>query len=125
MFCAEYIELIKKTINEVAKEYQNNNEVDAMKMKIRSSSLCYARQKKNKMSSKENYLEEKITYLQKRLDKANVSAMVNNSLGKPKYNSSTERWVFKDYIVFQCLLSLEFTHRRAVHVVMSTPNSFQ
>ena len=44
-------------------------------MKIRSSSLCYARQKKNKMSSKENYLEEKITYLQKRLDEANVSAM--------------------------------------------------
>ena len=78
---AEYIELIKKTINEVAKEYQNNNEVDAillwdtMKIKIRSSSLCYARQKKNKMSSKENYLEEKITYLQKRLDEANVTAM--------------------------------------------------
>ena len=48
----EYIDLIKKTINEVAKEYENNNEVDAtllwdtMKMKIRSSSLCYARQKK-------------------------------------------------------------------------------
>ena len=77
----EYIDLIKKTINEVAKEYENNNEVDAtllwdtMKMKIRSSSLCYARQKKNKMSSKENYLEEKITYLQKRLDEANVTAM--------------------------------------------------
>ena len=65
---AEYIELIRKTINEVAKEYQNNNEVDAillwdtMKLKVRSSSLCYARQKKKKMSSKENYLEEKITY---------------------------------------------------------------
>ena len=44
-------------------------------MKIRSSSLCYARQKKKKMSSKENYLEEKITYLQKRLDEANVTAM--------------------------------------------------
>ena len=27
------------------------------------------------MSSKENYLEEKITYLQKRLDEANVMAM--------------------------------------------------
>ena len=78
---AEYIELTRKTINKVAKEYQNNNEVDAillwdtMKMKIRSSSLCYARQKKNKMSSKVNYLEEKITYLQKRLDEANVTAM--------------------------------------------------
>ena len=77
----EYIDLIEKTINEVAKEYENNNEVDAtllwdtMKMKIRSSSLCYARQKKNKMSSKENYLEEKITYLQKILDEANVTAM--------------------------------------------------
>ena len=48
---------------------------DTMKMKIRSSSLSYARQKKNKMSLKENYLEEKITYLQKRLDEANVTAM--------------------------------------------------
>ena len=41
----EYIDLIKKTVNEVAKEYENNNEVgatllwDTMKMKIRSSSL--------------------------------------------------------------------------------------
>ena len=77
---AEYVDLIRKTINEVAREYQNNNEVEAillwdtMKMKIRSSSLCYARQQKNKMSSKEKYSEEKITHLEKRLDEANVTA---------------------------------------------------
>ena len=45
----EYIRLIKKTIKEVANEYKNNNEVDAtllwdtIKMKIRSSSLYYAK----------------------------------------------------------------------------------
>ena len=45
----EYIGLIKKTIKEVANEYKNNNEVDAtllwdtMKMKIRSSSVYYAK----------------------------------------------------------------------------------
>ena len=80
---AEYNDLIRKTINEAAKEYQNNNEVDAillwdtMKTKIRSSSLCYARQKKNQMSSKENYLDKKSTYRHKRLDEAHVTAMEN------------------------------------------------
>ena len=45
----KYIDLIKKTIKEVAIEYKNNNEVDAtllwdiMKMKIRSSSPYYAK----------------------------------------------------------------------------------
>ena len=48
---SEYIESIKKTIDEVAKEYRNNDDVDAvllwdtMKMHIRSSSLKYARKK--------------------------------------------------------------------------------
>ena len=49
---SEYIEIIKKTIDEVAEEYRNNDDVDAillwdtMKMQIRSSSLKYAREKK-------------------------------------------------------------------------------
>ena len=49
----EYVDLIRKTINEVAKEYQNNNQVDAillrdtMKLKIRSRLICYARPKKS------------------------------------------------------------------------------
>ena len=51
----EYVGLIKKTIIEVANEYANDNEIDAillwdtMKMQIRSSSLNYARRKKAKM----------------------------------------------------------------------------
>ena len=50
---SEYIELIKKTIDEFAKEYRNNDDVDAvllwdtMKIHIRSSSVKYAREKKN------------------------------------------------------------------------------
>ena len=49
---SEYIELIKKTIDEVAMENRKNDDVDAvllwdtMKMQIRSSSLKYAREKK-------------------------------------------------------------------------------
>ena len=49
---AEYVGLIKNTIIEVANEYVNNNEIDAillwdtMKMQIRLSSLNYARRKK-------------------------------------------------------------------------------
>ena len=49
---SEYIELIKKTIDEVAKEYRNNDDVDTvflrdtMKMQIRFSSLKYGREKK-------------------------------------------------------------------------------
>ena len=53
----EYVGLIKKTIIEVANEYANNNESDAillwntMKMQITLSSLSYARRKKAKMKS--------------------------------------------------------------------------
>ena len=49
---SENIEIIKKTIDEVAKEYRNNDCVDpfllwdTMKMQIRSFSLKYAREKK-------------------------------------------------------------------------------
>ena len=57
---SEFIELIKKTIDEVAIENRNNDDVDAvllwdtMKMQIRSSSLKYAREKKAKIKSNEN-----------------------------------------------------------------------
>ena len=57
---SEYIELIKKTIDEVAEEYRNNDDVDAvllwdtMKMQIRSSSLKYAREKKAEKRNKTN-----------------------------------------------------------------------
>ena len=57
---SEFIELIKKTIDEVAMENRNNDDVDAvllwdtMKMQIRSSSLKYAREKKAKKRKKTN-----------------------------------------------------------------------
>jgi len=46
---SEYIELIKKTVDEVAKEYRNNDYVDAVllwKIQICSSSLKYTKEKK-------------------------------------------------------------------------------
>ena len=55
---SEFIELIKKTIDEVAMENRNNDDVDAVllwdtiKMQIRSSSLKYAREKKLKKGRK-------------------------------------------------------------------------
>ena len=58
----EYVDLVKKTIDNVANEYRNNVEVDAvllwdtMKMQIRSSSLKYAKEKKAKIKSKEKNL---------------------------------------------------------------------
>ena len=75
----EYVGLIKKTIIEVANEYANNNEIDAillwdtMKMQIRSSSLNYARRKKAKMKSLELKLESEILSLQKKLEENNIS----------------------------------------------------
>ena len=57
---SEFIELIKKTIDEVAMENRNNDDVDAvllwdtMKIQIRSSSLKYAREKKAKKRKKTN-----------------------------------------------------------------------
>ena len=75
----EYVRLIKKTITDVANEYANNNEIDAillwdtMKMQIRSSSLNYARRKKAKMKSLELKLESEILSLQKELEENNIS----------------------------------------------------
>ena len=75
----EYVSLIKKTITDVANEYANKNEIDAillwdtMKMQIRSSSLNYARRKKAKMKSLELKLESEILSLQKELEENNIS----------------------------------------------------
>ena len=79
----EYVGLIKKTITDVANEYANNNEIDAillwdtMKMQIRSSSLNYARRKKAKMKSLELKLESEILSLQKELEENNISENEN------------------------------------------------
>ena len=80
----EYIKLIKKTVKEISEEYENNDEVnallvwDAMKMKIRSSSLHYSKIKKIKMKSQETSLE--IISLQKTLDESNLSEMEKNQI---------------------------------------------
>ena len=75
----EYVDLVKKTIDNVANEYRNNVEVDAvllwdtMKMQIRSSSLKYAKEKKAKIKSKEKTLESDISSLRKQLEEGNLS----------------------------------------------------
>ena len=57
---SEFIELIKKTIDEVAMENRNNDDVDAvllldtMTMQIRSSLLKYAREKEAEKRKKTN-----------------------------------------------------------------------
>ena len=69
----EYVGLIKKTIDDVANEYVNNNEIDAillwdtMKMQIKSSSLSYTRRKKAKMKSFETNLESEILSIKKKV----------------------------------------------------------
>ena len=85
---SEYIELIKKTIDEEAKEYRSNDDVDAvllwdtMKMQIGSSSLKYAREKKAKIKSKENALESDISSLRKKLEEENPSDAVKSEIYK-------------------------------------------
>ena len=85
---SEYIELIKKTIDEIAEEYRNNDDVhaiflwDTMKMQIRSSSLKYAREKKAKIKSKENTLESDISSFRKKLKEENPSVAVKGEIYK-------------------------------------------
>lgn len=79
MFESEYVNLIKETINEVANDYKNDTEVDAVllwdttKLQIRSSWLYYAKKKQAKMKSQETNLETDILALQERLEENNVS----------------------------------------------------
>jgi len=73
------VNVIKKTIAEVANEYNNNNKVDpvllwdTIKMRIHSSSLKYAKVKKAKMKSKETNLECDILSLQNKVEESNLS----------------------------------------------------
>ena len=69
---SEYINLIKKTIAEVASDCKNNKEFDAVllwdtiKMQIRSSSLKYAKEKRAKLKSKKKSLESNISYIRRK-----------------------------------------------------------
>ena len=75
---SEYVSLIRETISEVANEYTNIHDVDAvllwdtMKMKIRAKSLEYSKRKKKKDNSEEQLLELEIRSLNERLEQRNI-----------------------------------------------------
>ena len=58
----EYINLIRKTVTDISKEYEGQNEVkeillwDVMKMQIRVTSIQYAKEKKSRLKQKEYFL---------------------------------------------------------------------
>ena len=76
---SEYTSLIKQTITEVANEYNDNTEVDAvllwdtMKMQIRSTSLKYAKQKRGKIRLTEKNLESDMMSLRRKLEENDLS----------------------------------------------------
>ena len=75
----EYINQIPVIINTVAKEYKNDSTVndsllwEMIKMKIREYSLKYAKQKKQRMKSKEADLEASIFWLEKSIEQNELS----------------------------------------------------
>lgn len=76
----EYIERIKSTIAQVQKEYENDDNVDdsllweMIKLKVRESSIRYAKRKKTLMKNQEAKLENEITQLTKVLKSENTSS---------------------------------------------------
>ena len=71
---SEYAELIKKTIQDVSKEYNGHREVDkllfwdVMKMEIRAAPIKYAKANKSHSRQKEYILEKDISAIEKELD---------------------------------------------------------
>ena len=59
-----YINLIRKTITDVSKEYEGQKEVDeillwdVIKMQIRATSIKYAKEKKSRLKQKNSSLPE-------------------------------------------------------------------
>ena len=70
----EYVKLIKNTIYNVSKQYENKNEIDetllweVIKMEIRATSMLYAKRKKTRMKNEEDTLELEIKNLQSELE---------------------------------------------------------
>ena len=68
---SEYINLIRKTITDVSKEYDGQNEVDKIllwdvfKMQIRATSIQYAKEKKSRLKQKEYFIEKEVLALEK------------------------------------------------------------
>ena len=62
---SEYINLIRKTITYISKEYEGQNEVDeillwdVIKMQIRATSIQYAKEKKSCLKQKEYFFRER------------------------------------------------------------------
>ena len=82
----QYVELIRKTIADVCKEYEGQSEVDqillwdVIKMKIREASLNYAAARKRRLENRENQLEEEVLALENKLDERNVSDIVKENI---------------------------------------------
>ena len=82
----KYIDLVKKTIGDVSKEYEGHHEVDkillwdVIKMKIRAASIKYAKTKKSRSRQKECTLEREISALERELDEQNLSEAAKKSL---------------------------------------------
>ena len=76
---SEYINLIRKTITDVSKEYAGQNEVDeillwdVIKMQIRATSIQYAKEKKSRLKQKEYFLEKEVLALEIKLEENNPS----------------------------------------------------
>ena len=76
---SEYINLIRKTITDVSKEYEGQDEVDeillwdVIKMQIRATSIQYAKEKKSRLKQKEYFIEKEVLALEKKLEENNPS----------------------------------------------------
>ena len=76
---SEYINLIRKTITNVSKEYEGQNEVDeillwdVIEMQIRATSIQYAKEKKSRLKQKEYFLEKEVLALERKLEENNPS----------------------------------------------------
>ena len=74
---SEYINLIRKTITDVSKKYEGQNEVDeillwdVIKMQIRATSIQYA--KKSRFKQNEYFLEKEVLALEIKLEENNPS----------------------------------------------------
>ena len=75
---SEYINLIRKTITDISKENEGQNEVDeillwdVIKMQIRATSIQYAKEKKSRLKQKEYFLEKEILALERKLEENNL-----------------------------------------------------
>ena len=83
---SEYVDLIRKTIKDVSKEYKDHREVDTIplwdviKMEIRAASIKYAKAKKSHTRQKEHILEKDISAIEKELDQQHLSEADKESL---------------------------------------------